>query len=401
MKVVSPKASSKIYKIFTIVTAVLAVLFLTSNSWIASLTYKSKSNGYNKTMSLNGYNIKVTDAAYYDNVCEFVIKCRLSGSDTGATYPEVTAVNFDDDLTDHKFTAGNKYDDYSRKITVKNPPSNFKIMRVVIKTSMPDTKYDDAYDEFGEKIPAHTEKGKTITLRVTIDRKDMQTHAVKIVPGYSEESSNANTTSSLYNSETAKITSQQAVAVTTQATAPTTHDLSEKAAEASQTSRTTTEKRQPATAEMNTQPAETRDYNEPAYAPPQTTGTTHNEPAYAPPQTTAATHNEPAQTLAPPAKPTEQVTTTTTQPRVYSIKLATDFEYNDVQLKVGGRTQLRAEIEPDNAINKNVKWESNRPDIATVDSNGNVTAVSKGKAIITATTEDKGLKASCMITVSQ
>lgn len=390
MKVVSPKASSKIYMIFTIVTAVLAVLFLTSNSWITSLTYKSKSNGYNKTMSLNGYNIKVTDAAYYDNVCEFVIKCRISGSDTGATYPEVTAVNFDDDLTDHKFTAGNKYDDYSRKITVKNPPSNFKIMRVVIKTSMPDTKYDDAYDEFGEKIPAHTEKGKTITLRVTIDRKDMQTHAVKIVPGYSEESSNANTTSSLYNSETSKITSQQAVAVTTQATAPTTHDLSEKAAEASQTSRTTTEKRQPATAEMNTKPAETRDYNEPAYAPPQTTDATHNEPAYAPPQTTAATHNEPA-----------QAETTTTQARVYSIKLATEFEYNDVQIKVGEHTQLRAEVKPDNAVNKNVKWESNRPDIATVDSNGRVTAVTKGKAIISAVTEDKGLKASCMITVSQ
>lgn len=390
MKVVSPKASSKIYKIFTIVTAVLAVLFLTSNSWIASLTYKSKSNGYNKTMSLNGYNIKVTDAAYYDNVCEFVIKCRLSGSDTGATYPEVTAVNFDDDLTDHKFTAGNKYDDYSRKITVKNPPSNFKIMRVVIKTSMPDTKYDDAYDEFGEKIPAHTEKGKTITLRVTIDRKDMQTHAVKIVPGYSEESSNANTTSSLYNSETSKITSQQAVAVTTQATAPTTHDLSEKAAEASQTSRTTTEKRQPATAEMNTKPAETRDYNEPAYAPPQTTGATHNESAYAPPQTTAATHNEPA-----------QAETTTTQARVYSIKLATEFEYNDVQIKVGEHTQLRAEVKPDNAVNKNVKWESNRPDIATVDSNGRVTAVAKGKAIISAVTEDKGLQASCMVTVEE
>mgnify|MGYP000331043099 FL=1 len=390
MKVVSPKASSKIYKIFTIVTAVLAVLFLTSNSWIASLTYKSKSNGYNKTMSLNGYNIKVTDAAYYDNVCEFVIKCRLSGSDTGATYPEVTAVNFDDDLTDHKFTAGNKYDDYSRKITVKNPPSNFKIMRVVIKTSMPDTKYDDAYDEFGEKIPAHTEKGKTITLRVTIDRKDMQTHAVKIVPGYSEESSNANTTSGLYNSETSKITSQQAVAVTTQATAPTTHDLSEKAAEASQKSRTTTEKRQPATAEMNTKPAETRDYNEPAYAPPQTTDATHNEPAYAPPQTTAATHNEPA-----------QAETTTTQARVYSIKLATEFEYNDVQIKVGEHTQLRAEVKPDNAVNKNVKWESNRPEIATVDSNGRVTAVAKGKAIISAVTEDKGLQASCMVTVEE
>ena len=179
------------------------------------------------------------------------------------------------------------------------------------------------------------------------------------------------TTSSLYNSETSKITSQQAVAVTTQATATATHDLSEKAAEASQTSRTTTEKRQPATAEMNTKPAETKDYNEPAYAPPQTTGATHNEPAYAPPQTTAATHNEPA-----------HAETTTTQARVYSIKLATEFEYNDVQIKVGEHTQLRAEVKPDNAVNKNVKWESNRPDIATVDSNGRVTAVAKGKAII-------------------
>lgn len=390
MKVVSPKSSSKIYIIFTVVTVLLAAFFLTSNRWMQSITYKSKSDNYNQTLTLNCYNIKITDASYHDNICEFVLKCRLSGSDTGATYPEVTAVNFDDDLTDHKFTAGNKYDDYSRKITVKNPPSNFKIMRVVIKTSMPDTKYDDAYDEFGEKIPAHTEKGKTITLRVTIDRKDMQTHAVKIVPGYSEESSNANTTSSLYNSETSKITSQQAVAVTTQATAPTTHDLSEKAAEASQTSRTTTEKRQPATAEMNTQPAETRDCNEPAYAPPQTTGTTHKEPAYAPPQTTAATHNEPA-----------QAETTTTQARVYSIKLTTEFEYNDVQIKIGEHTQLRAEVKPDNAVNKNVKWESNRPDIATVDSNGRVTAVAKGKAIISAVTEDKGLQASCMVTVKE
>lgn len=390
MKVVSPKSSSKIYIIFTVVTVLLAAFFLTSNRWMQSITYKSKSDNYNQTLTLNCYNIKITDASYHDNICEFVLKCRLSSSDTRATYPEIKTIRFDDDLTEYKFTVSEKYDDYSRKVTVKDPPSDFKIMRVVIKTSMPDTKYDDAYDEFGEKIPAHTEKGKTITLRVTIDRKDMQTHAVKIVPGYSEESSNANTTSGLYNSETSKITSQQAVAVTTQATAPTTHDLSEKAAEASQTSRTTTEKRQPATAEMNTKPAETRDYNEPAYAPPQTTDATHNEPAYAPPQTTAATHNEPA-----------QAETTTTQARVYSIKLATEFEYNDVQIKVGEHTQLRAEVKPDNAVNKNVKWESNRPDIATVDSNGRVTAVAKGKAIISAVTEDKGLQASCMVTVEE
>ena len=42
-----------------------------------------------------------------------------------------------------------------------------------------------------------------------------------------------------------------------------------------------------------------------------------------------------------------------------------------------------------------------RDSIATVDSNGRVTAVAKGKAIISAVTEDKGLQASCMVTVKE
>ena len=36
MKVVSPKSSSKIYIIFTVVTVLLAALFLTSNRWMQS-----------------------------------------------------------------------------------------------------------------------------------------------------------------------------------------------------------------------------------------------------------------------------------------------------------------------------------------------------------------------------
>lgn len=390
MKVVSPKSSSKIYIIFTVVTVLLAAFFLTSNRWMQSITYKSKSDNYNQTLTLNCYNIKITDASYHDNICEFVLKCRLSSSDTRATYPEIKTIRFDDDLTEHKFTVSEKYDDYSRKVTVKDPPSDFKIMRVVVRSALPDTKYADAYDEFGEKIPAHTEKGKGYIRTITIDRKDMQKSAIKIVPGNTESRTQTSTASSISSTTKPKTTTAQAVAVTTKATSQTTHNVSEKAAEESQTSTTTSTKHQAATAENNTRPQETRRYDEPAYAPPQTTGTTHKEPAYAPPQTTAATHNEPA-----------QAETTTTQARVYSIKLTTEFEYNDVQIKIGEHTQLRAEVKPDNAVNKNVKWESNRPDIATVDSNGRVTAVAKGKAIISAVTEDKGLQASCMVTVKE
>ena len=47
MKVVSPKSSSKIYIIFTVVTVLLAAFFLTSNRWMQSITYKSKSDNYN------------------------------------------------------------------------------------------------------------------------------------------------------------------------------------------------------------------------------------------------------------------------------------------------------------------------------------------------------------------
>lgn len=384
MKVVSPKSSSKIYIVFTVVTVLLATFFLTSNRWMQSITYKSKSNNYDQPLTLNCYNIKITDASYHDNSCEFVLKCRISGSDTGATYPEIKTIRFDDDLKEYKFTASEKYDDYSRKITVNDPPSDFKIMRVVVRSALPDTKYADTYDEFGEKIPAHTEKGKGYIRTITIDRKDMQKSAIKIVPGHTESHSQTSTTSSISSTTYPISTTGQAVAVATKSTSQSTHNVGEKVAETSQTSTTTSTEHQAATAENNTKPQETRRYDEPAYAPEQTTG---------------ATHNEPAQTLAPSTQPTEQVTTTT-QPRVYSIKLATDFEFNDVQLKLGEHTQIRAEIEPDNAVNKNVKWESNRPDIVTVDSNGNVTAETNGKAIITATTEDKGLKASCMITVS-
>lgn len=62
---------------------------------------------------------------------------------------------------------------------MKDPPSDFKIMRVVVRSALPDTKYADAYDEFGEKIPAHTEKGKGYIRTITIDRKDMQKSAIK------------------------------------------------------------------------------------------------------------------------------------------------------------------------------------------------------------------------------
>lgn len=61
--------------------------------------------------------------------------------------------------------------------------------------------------------------------------------------------------------------------------------------------------------------------------------------------------------------------------------------------------QLSAEVLPEDAHDKSVKWSSSDPSVASVDQNGLVTAKKGGTAVITATTNDGGLTASCTITV--
>lgn len=60
---------------------------------------------------------------------------------------------------------------------------------------------------------------------------------------------------------------------------------------------------------------------------------------------------------------------------------------------------LTAAIEPANATNTAITWASDRPDIATV-TDGVVTGISEGTAIITATTEDGNKTATCTVTVT-
>lgn len=57
---------------------------------------------------------------------------------------------------------------------------------------------------------------------------------------------------------------------------------------------------------------------------------------------------------------------------------------SDMDLLVGNSVQLTAEVLPANATNKNLVWESNNINVATVNSNGRVSAVSSGTATITA-----------------
>jgi len=53
-------------------------------------------------------------------------------------------------------------------------------------------------------------------------------------------------------------------------------------------------------------------------------------------------------------------------------------------LNIGEQYTFTAEVTPSNAVKKYISWSSSNPSVATVDSYGTVTAVSKGKCTITA-----------------
>lgn len=59
-------------------------------------------------------------------------------------------------------------------------------------------------------------------------------------------------------------------------------------------------------------------------------------------------------------------------------------------LTVGNSVTVTATVTPDNATNTTVNWTSSDEKVATVDSNGKVTAVAAGNATITATSESDG-----------
>jgi len=77
-----------------------------------------------------------------------------------------------------------------------------------------------------------------------------------------------------------------------------------------------------------------------------------------------------------------------------------DISEDDQSIKVDETLQLTAVVTPDDATNKAITWESDNPDVAAVDEDGLITALSSGTANITVTTEDGSFTDSIKITVT-
>ncbi len=75
------------------------------------------------------------------------------------------------------------------------------------------------------------------------------------------------------------------------------------------------------------------------------------------------------------------------------------LDKSDITVTKRGYDTLQAIIDPTDADDQSVTWESEDPEIATVDENGVVTGVNDGTTRIVATTNDGGFRAYCNVTV--
>lgn len=71
-----------------------------------------------------------------------------------------------------------------------------------------------------------------------------------------------------------------------------------------------------------------------------------------------------------------------------------------ITMKVGQTTAMNEMIEPSNASNKDVTWSSANTSVATVNANGEVTAISAGTSTVTVTTVDGSFTTSLLVTVA-
>lgn len=100
-------------------------------------------------------------------------------------------------------------------------------------------------------------------------------------------------------------------------------------------------------------------------------------------------------------EPTKPVEPKPTEPEVVKVSGITLNPDISLEIKEGSSYTIKATVAPSNATNNSVKWVSSSPDVATVDDNGNVTALKAGSTTITCTAVDgSGVSASCPVTVT-
>ncbi len=359
------------YIIFTVVVILGFVLFFNSRNLFGD-DRKNMTSSYNMTIrSIGGeYNFKVANARIDKATNTMYLDFFIKGSDTENSKeytPELYQITNGTAAGEKlKFTVEkNTEREYANTVTIKNIPDKFYFLRLYIKSKCYPIPVPDTVDEFGNVMKHPDTPGKEKSIWINIDYRSISIY----------DSSKGEAAPKLEVVDLSKVEKdiesepdRDPLPVATPSTSSTSSKASSKL-------------------------PDTHGNNSSGSG--QTTTTKSPITTQAPQETTQAPH-----TTSVPIQTQPQVTTTTVAIKINTIRLSSDFTNNNVVLNHNQTTKFKPVITPSYATNQTLIWTSNRPDIASVDSNGIVTAHVPGKAIITASTTDKSnLSASCMVTV--
>ncbi len=357
------------YIIFTVVV-ILGFLFFFNSRDLFGDDRKNMTSNYNVTIrSIGGeYNFKVANARIDKATKTMYLDFFIKGSDTQTSKeytPELYQITNGTAAGEKlKFIVEkNTEREYANTITIPKIPDKFYFLRLYIKSKCYPTPVPDTVDEFGNVMKHPDTPGKAKAIWINIDYRSVATY----------DSSKGEKPPTLEVVDLSKVEKDIESEPDRNISPIVTHSTS-KASNKLPDMPVNNTSRSGQTAATTRSPVTTQ-------APQSTTQS---------PRTTSA-----------PIKTQPQVTTTTAAIKINTIRLSSNFTNNNVVLNHNQTTKLTPVILPIYATNKTLIWTSNRPDIASVDSNGIVTARVPGKAIITASTTDKSnLSASCMVTVN-
>ena len=361
------------YIIFTVVV-ILAFLFFFNSRNLFGDDRKNMSSNYNVTIrSIGGeYNFKVANARIDKATNTMYLDFFIKGSDTQSSKeyaPELYQITNGTAAGEKlKFTVEkNTEREYANTITIKNIPDKFYFLRLYIKSKCYPTPVSDTVDEFGNVMKHPDSPGKEKSIWINIDYRSIAIYdSSKGEKAPTLEVVDLSKVEKDIESEPDRKPSSDIAIVTTTKNDSGSSNL-------------------PPTVQGNN-----------------TSGSVQTTEITKPPTITQAPQavTQAPGTTSPASQIQPQVTTTTVAIKINTIRLSSDFTSNNVVINHNQTTKLTPVIIPSYATNHILIWTSNRPDIASVDSNGIVTAHLPGKAIITASTTDGSkLSASCMVTV--
>lgn len=388
------KSSNIIYGIFIVFTMIVIGIIL---AFKGTKERESSSVDYDNSLSVGGYAVKINNCIYFTDTNEIVFTFKykaMVGSPTNSI-PEIYSITYSlkDELNSKLTYKTQDNSDEEQLVTCTDFDKDLYYIKVNFISKEPDYYDQDTYDDFGDVVKGAFHEGKKYDSYVQIDVQDM----LKMTKNeYKTYTTQAPVTATEESSAADKVIDPSRTFVITTTTTPMTTESSEPAtttSTASKNSHESTSKKKTNVAVKSNQ-----DHNEQQIDKPYVYTTEprrYEDNDY---------YTEPQQTQRQTERQTQRQTTATTTtayvpPEIKGLRLESSYSNNDVRLNVGESTTLTAVISPSNAVG-NIIWESNRTDIAEVDSSGRVTAKAKGKAIITARAEDnRAVSASCMITV--